>query len=43
METILLVENGQFIMAVLYVAISILGGLGAGVLGFYFGRKKVAE
>lgn len=42
METILLVETGQFITAVLYVAMSILGGLGAGVLGFYVGRKKVA-
>ena len=43
METVLLVENGQYIMAILYVGISIVGGLGAGVLGFHLGRKKVAE
>ncbi|MCZ2260726.1 fluoride efflux transporter FluC [Sporosarcina sp. G11-34] len=42
METVLLVENGQSLMALSYVGLSILFGLGAGLLGFYFGRKKVA-
>ena len=30
METVLLVENGQYVMAILYVGISIIGGLGSG-------------
>lgn len=41
METVLLVENGQGLLALSYVALSILFGLGAGLLGFHFGRKKV--
>jgi len=41
METVLLVENGQGVLALSYVALSILFGLGAGLLGFHFGRKKV--
>lgn len=43
METVLLVENSQNLMAITYVALSIIGGLGAGSLGFHFGRKKVRE
>ena len=39
-ETVLLVENNQFILAGLYVLCSILGGLSAGALGFRLGRKK---
>ena len=42
METVLLFENGQFVMGVLYVGLSIVGGLAAGLLGFHVGRKKVA-
>ena len=42
METVLLVENGQIVMGVLYVGLSIIGGLSAGLLGFHVGRKKVA-
>ena len=41
METVLLVDNGQLVMAILYVALSIIGGLVAGVLGFYLGNRKV--
>lgn len=41
-ETVLLFENGQFVMGVLYVGLSIVGGLAAGLLGFHVGRKKVA-
>lgn len=41
METVLLVENGQGLLALSYVSLSILCGLGAGLLGFHFGRKKV--
>lgn len=41
METVLLVENGQFILAISYVFLSIIGGLAAGVLGFRLGRKQV--
>lgn len=41
METVLLVENGQLMMAIVYVALSIFGGLTAGIFGFYLGDKKV--
>ena len=40
-ETVLLVENNQFILAGLYVLCSIIGGISAGALGFRLGRKKV--
>ncbi len=40
-ETILLVENGQFGVAILYVCLSIIGGLAAGAFGFHLGEKKV--
>ena len=42
METVLLFETGQPIMGVLYVGLSIIGGIAAGMLGFHFGQKKVA-
>jgi fluoride exporter len=42
MEAVLLFENGQLVIAVLYVGLSIIGGLLAGLLGFHVGRKKVA-
>ncbi len=41
METVFLVEGGQFVMAIVYVALSIIGGLAAGVFGFYLGDRKV--
>ncbi|WP_203247012.1 fluoride efflux transporter FluC [Sporosarcina beigongshangi] len=43
METVLLVESGQLAMAILYVTLSIIGGLAAGTLGFYFGARKVQK
>lgn len=42
MESILLFENGQLVTAVMYVGLSIIFGLAAGLLGFHVGRKKVA-
>lgn len=42
METVLLVEKDQFILAGLYVIISVFGGISAGVLGFHLGGKKVS-
>ena len=42
METVLLFENGQLVIAVLYVGLSIVGGLTAGMIGFHMGQKKVA-
>ena len=41
METVLLLENGQLVMAIVYVALSIIGGLAAGVFGFYLGDRQV--
>lgn len=41
LETVFLIEGGQFVMAILYVALSIVGGLAAGVFGFYLGDRKV--
>lgn len=40
-ETVLLVENNQFILAGLYILCSIIGGFSAGILGFRLGRKQV--
>ena len=40
-ETVLLVEKGQLILAGLYVIVSVIIGLSAGVLGFHLGSKKV--
>ena len=42
METVLLVENGELVIAVLYVGLSIVGGLTAGLFGFHMGQKKLA-
>lgn len=36
METVLLAENDQLLLAILYVGLSIVCGLGAGVLGFSY-------
>lgn len=41
LETVLLVENDQLMMAIVYVALSIIGGLAAGICGFYLGDRKV--
>lgn len=38
-ETVLLFESGQLLIAVLYIGASIIGGLGVGMFGFYCGRK----
>ena len=43
LETVLLVEAGQLGMAVLYVVLSIIGGLAAGVFGFYLSDRKVQK
>ncbi|CAM3248233.1 fluoride efflux transporter CrcB [Filibacter tadaridae] len=40
-ELVELMENGQFVLAVIYISISIIGGLSLGVLGFHLGGKKV--
>ena len=40
-ETVLLVEEGQIILAGLYIICSVIGGLSAGALGFCIGRKRV--
>jgi len=40
-EMILLVENEQILTAVLYVGATIIGGLFAGILGFYSAQKRV--
>lgn len=41
-ETVLLFEDGRFLVGVLYVGVSIIGGIVTGLLGFHFGEKKVA-
>lgn len=38
-ETVLLIENGQMIVALSYVVASIFGGIGIGYFGFYCGRR----
>lgn len=43
METVLLVESGQMLIAVLYVVMSLVGGIGIGYFGFYCGRKWKAS
>ena len=42
METVLLLEKDQFLLAGLYIIISVFGGIFAGVLGFHLGGKKVS-
>lgn len=43
LETILLMEDGHYVLAALYVLGSIVGGLVAGAFGFSVGRKRVDE
>lgn len=40
METVHLLETGQVFFALLYISISLLGGLSVGLLGFSLGRKR---
>ncbi|MHA6260199.1 fluoride efflux transporter FluC [Sporosarcina sp. CAU 1771] len=42
-ETLLLFENGNYLIALLYVGLSILGGLTVGMLGFHLGRMTVGK
>ncbi|AOV07045.1 hypothetical protein BI350_05430 [Sporosarcina ureilytica] len=42
METVLLVESGRIVLAILYVGFSLVGGIMIGLFGFYCGRKLVA-
>lgn len=42
METVLLFEEGHLLIGVLYVGVSLAGGIGAGLLGFHVGKKQVA-
>lgn len=41
LETVLLIESGQLVMAIVYVILSVIGGLAAGIIGFYLGDRKV--
>lgn len=43
METVLLIESGNYFTALLYVGSSIVGGLVVGMFGFHLGRKKVGR
>lgn len=43
METVLLFQEGKFLLGVLYVSVSLVGGIATGLLGFHVGGKKVAE
>lgn len=38
-ETILLFESGQGITAVIYILVSLIGGISIGLAGFHYGRK----
>lgn len=38
-ETVLLVESGEFLIAIMYVSASIIGGIGIGLFGFRCGRE----
>jgi CrcB protein len=40
METVGMIEKGQYTAALIYCGLSILGGLVVGSLGFYLGGKK---
>ncbi|NYF25502.1 CrcB family protein [Sporosarcina sp. JAI121] len=40
-ETVLLVERGQIVLAGIYIVCSVIGGLSAGGLGFRLGGKRV--
>lgn len=39
METILLFESGQAVTAIIYILMSLIGGICIGLMGFYYGRK----
>ncbi|KAA0964814.1 CrcB family protein [Sporosarcina sp. ANT_H38] len=41
METVLLIQKGQIIVAGLYIIFSVIGGISVGMLGFRLGRKRV--
>lgn len=41
-ETVLLFEEGPVLWGVLYVGVSLAGGIAAGLFGFHIGEKKVA-
>ncbi len=41
MESFLLMENGQFTLAALYIGSSVVGGIAAGAFGFHLGGKQV--
>ena len=43
METILLVENGQILIATVYICASAIGGIIVGVLGYSLGGKMVGR
>ena len=43
METVLLFQEGQLLLGMLYVGVSLVGGIATGLLGFHVGGKKVAE
>ncbi len=38
-ETVLLFESGKFLIAILYVSASVIGGICMGLFGFHCGRK----
>ena len=43
MEAILLVENGQILIAAIYISASAIGGIIVGVLGYSLGGKMVGR
>lgn len=40
-ETVSLMQDGQLMLAVLYMAVSVIGGLAIGLFGFMIGRRMV--
>lgn len=38
-ETIMLVESGQIILSIIYVGLSMIGGITTGLLGYSVGRR----
>lgn len=41
METVSLMQDGQVMLAILYIAVSVIGGLAIGLFGFRIGRRMV--
>lgn len=41
METVNLMQDGQVMLAIFYVAVSVIGGLAIGLFGFMIGRRMV--